>query len=232
MKLTAHQYFFRSPIARLQAAPHKRQWMDDTDVHFAYRCLPLVIANSHGWEVLCPCDVTARWDGGSGINGVVVATPETYAASSHFGGGILTFLVPYLFRTDPGINLMVQGPMNRPKDGIQALSAVVETDWAVAPFTMNWKFTRPDHLIKFEKDEPYCHVFPVARNLETVEPKLVSILEDKELSDKFIAWGDSRCKFKGHHGWQKHYHLGKDVVTDEYIAPDDHQQKLRLAEFT
>ncbi len=230
MKLTAYQY-----DTQLKAASHKRQWMDDTPHHFAYRCLPLVIANSHGWEILCPCNMTMIWNGGVALSAVTVET-ETSIASSHFGSGIVTFMVPYLFRTDLGINLMVQGPMNRPKDGIVALSAVVETDWSIAPFTMNWKFTRPCE-IKFEKDEPYCHIFPIARTLQTVKPRLASIVDEPDLCAKFIAWGESRSEYgkvqtedttRWH--WQKHYHLGQDAGA-EHIAPEDHQQKLMLAEF-
>ena len=37
---------------------------------------------------------------------------------------------------------MVTGPFNQPKDAIQPLTAIVETDWAPFTFTMNWKFTR------------------------------------------------------------------------------------------
>jgi hypothetical protein len=38
------------------------------------------------------------------------------SAISHFGSGILTWNVPYLFRTPPGYNLLVRGPANWPKD--------------------------------------------------------------------------------------------------------------------
>ena len=41
--------------------------------------------------------------------------------SSHFGYGILTWTLPYLFRTPPDWNLLARGPSNLPKDGIQAL---------------------------------------------------------------------------------------------------------------
>ena len=63
------------------------------------------------------------WTGGGGIDAIVIEPePGTIApAVSHFGHGILTFHLPCLFRTEPGAELMVQGPINRPKDGIAAL---------------------------------------------------------------------------------------------------------------
>ena len=119
--------------------------MEATDQRFAYRCLPLNIANASGWEILCPSASKAAWDGGKGIESIQVrAEGEAPApAISHFMQGILTFHVRCLFRTEPGYDLMVQGPINRPKDGIAALCGVIETDWSPLPFTMNWMFTRP-----------------------------------------------------------------------------------------
>ena len=46
--------------------------MDATDQRFAYRCLPLTIANSFGWELILPADVTAEWHGGTGLSDLSV----------------------------------------------------------------------------------------------------------------------------------------------------------------
>ena len=63
--------------------------------------------------------------------------------ASHFGCGIITFKIPYLFRAPQGYNLLARGPANLFKDGISPLEGLIEVDWAVSPFTMNWKVTRP-----------------------------------------------------------------------------------------
>ena len=140
----------------IRPAPLEREWMNATHERFAYRCLPLNIANAHGWELLSPAGFTAGWTGKPGTDAVVIGPDAgtTAPAVSHFGHGILTFHIPALFRTEPGYDLMIQGPINRPKDGLYALSGVVETDWMPFSFTMNWVFTRPGALLRFEKDEP------------------------------------------------------------------------------
>jgi hypothetical protein len=38
----------------IRPASATRDWMDRTQSSFAYRCLPLNVANSHGWESLAP----------------------------------------------------------------------------------------------------------------------------------------------------------------------------------
>lgn len=90
---------------------------------------------------------SAVWDGGERENAVRIRPdPGTHApAVSHFGSGTLTFHIPCLFKTDSGTNLFVTGPLNRPKDGIAALTGIIETDWSPYTFTMNWRFTRAGH---------------------------------------------------------------------------------------
>ncbi len=97
--------------------------MDATDQRYAYRCLPLAIANAHGWKLLCQSGFEASWDGSDALAAITItADADTHApAISHFGYGVLTFHVPCLFRTDTGVDLFVTGPLNQPKDGIGAL---------------------------------------------------------------------------------------------------------------
>ena len=56
MKLIA--YLIDGHQMDIRPAPVEREWMDATGERFAYRCLPLNIANAHGWEILCPSSFT------------------------------------------------------------------------------------------------------------------------------------------------------------------------------
>src|SRR5437016_3612793 len=57
---------------RLVAARPDRQWMDRFPDQHAYRCLPLSIANAHGWHVLCPAPVEIEWNGGPAVADIKV----------------------------------------------------------------------------------------------------------------------------------------------------------------
>jgi hypothetical protein len=227
---------------RIRPASVERKWMDDGDRRFAYRCLPLNIANAHGWEILCSTAFSAIWDGRKTIDAVhVKAGPcATAPAISHFGGGILTFHVPCLFRTDPGVDLYVTGPVNRPKDGIAALSGIIETDWSPYTFTMNWLFTRAHQSVRFEVDEPFCHLFPIHRGeLEEVSPVLRDLSSDPDLEREHKLWSESRGSFNAdlaqphsqavQEQWQKTYFRGKTPSGES--APEGHVSRLRLREF-
>lgn len=241
MKLIA--YVIDGHELNIRPAPLERDWMDKTPQRFAYRCLPLNIANAHGWEVLCPTAFKAVWAGEPDTDSLKVTSLEAGnpPALSHFGSGILTFHVPCVFRTDPGFDLLVFGPLNRPKDAISALSGVIETDWAPYTFTMNWIFTQPEIEVTFEKGEPFCHLFPVRRGeIETVEPSIRPLSENAELLEQYDAWRNDRTGFNAElkrpgsqawaQRWQKHYFRGLDP-SGRPIAPRDHTTRVALRSF-
>jgi hypothetical protein len=194
-----------------------------------------------GWEMLCPMTFEAEWNGGRGRDAIEISADsaeiEAFVAS-HFGVGVLTFMTHYLFRTDEGVGLNVRGSPNRPKDGIGPLEGIVETDWLDFPFTMNWKFTRPCR-VRFEKDEPFCFIAPVAyRALEPVQPRIVPIEAAPEQKQAFEQYSRLRAEFNerlhdfdpeaSRQRWQKWYFRG--VQPDGSPGNPMHLSKFRAAE--
>jgi len=175
---------------RIRAASHRRAWMDATPDAFAYRCLPLNIANAHGWELLSPCGFEAEWNGGPAVEDVAVradpsAEPRFWPVAL-FGQGVLSFHVEGLFRTPPGVSLWVGGPPNAAKDAIAPLSGLIETDWSPYSFTMNWRFTRKNQWVRFSKGDPFCFIAPVKRQaIEDFAPQLKPLSADPQLMQTY-----------------------------------------------
>jgi hypothetical protein len=226
----------------IRPAPSRRDWMDAAHERAPYRCLPLVVANGHGWEILSPVGFSAVWNGGQAKDGLVILDDPgtTPPAHSHFGEGILTFRMPLVFRTDPDTDLVVQGPVNRPKDAIAPLTGIVESDWGPFSFTMNWKFTRPNTAIRFMKGEPFCHIFPVRRGaLEAIEPRIGPISAAPDFEAEHAEWTAARKRFnedllvEGSEAralkWQKHYQRG--TAPQGAQGPDSHRTKSSLRPF-
>ncbi|WCM25890.1 cupin-like domain-containing protein [Sphingomonas sp. QA11] len=237
-------YVFPEWQPRIRAAVMQRDWMDRSPESFAYRCLPLGIANAHGWEILSPCAFEAEWNGGGQPEDVTIRIDEgcTYPTRpvALFGQGTLTFHIEGLIKTPPGWNLWVGGCPNTAKDGIAPLGGVIETDWSPYSFTMNWRFTRALHPIRFEENEPFCFFFPVERRtIEAIRPAFRSIDDAPELKAQFETWSRSRDAFqaavaasppaKPADKWQKLYYRGVDPSGFALIC--DHQTKVRAAEF-
>lgn len=265
-RFTAYELHPGTDDMPLAVAPVDRDWMDASDRRAAYRCLPLAIANQAGWLLPCPAGFSAYWDGGPGKDSVrlefdpppgAAPAPDPFGFSvvsfaapaparhhdprilSHFGNGVITFSVPYLFRTPPGVNLWVKGPSNFIKDGAQPLEGIVETDWLPATFTMNWKLTRPYHAVRFEAGEPICMLVPVPRGLaEALEPRYAPLSGEPELERDFREWERSRAAFNAalaqerpeavQRGWQRDYMKG---LTPRGGRVSEHQTRLALREF-
>lgn len=136
--------------------------MDMTPNHFANRCLPLLIANQAGWVIRSPVTFDAIWDGSDTPNSsmkldLVDGPPVAmHCFSGHFSCGILTFQVPYLFRTSPGLCLSVRGSPNTLIENLMPLEGIVETSWSPAAFIMNWRILKPNVSIRIEAEAVLC----------------------------------------------------------------------------
>jgi hypothetical protein len=219
MKVSAYTVSAKPDIIR--SSTSRRDWMDDAAGKNPYRCLPLSMANSWGWEILSSAKFTATWDGGQSADSVKVVVHEgTNPPASHFGDGTLTWHTGYVFKTEYPYGMYVTGAPNAPKPNVMPLSGIVETHWLSYTFTMNWKFIQPGSFT-IDIGEPYCQIFPVDMNMfESVVPEIKTLADDEEFYELYWDWNISRQNYMnersipttkesnpGH--WQKHYFQGK-----------------------
>ena len=220
----------------------QRAWMDRFAERHPYRCLPLSMANTTGWEILCPMAFTLSWNGGLNQSDITMQPDRPHPdfhnfVKSHFSHGVVTFHPGYLFRTPPGWSMIAQGPPNHIKDGIQPLAGLVETDWLPFPFTMNWMFTRPGQ-VRFEKGEPFCFFMMIQdKPLEQVQPVIRSMNSNLDLRKQYDAWAAQRGDFNARifkrepeamkEAWQRFYFKG-ELPEDLGNAPASHANKRRL----
>ena len=235
----------QGPGFDLVPSPPNRQWMDDFPDRHPYRCLPLAIANTHGWDVLCPGALELEWNGGDKTSDLTVKSlaplPEgvvlDHFIRSHFSRGVFTFHTSYLFRTPKGWNTLVSGPFNKPKHGASPLTGIIETDWLPYPFTMNWQMTAPGK-VRFEQGEPICTIMPIPKHyLEGWDVVIHNGSDDPVLSAEQQTFSESRDEFMKRlnnkdpeaikQAWQRHYFVGRHP---DGTQVDDHTNKVRLAE--
>ncbi len=129
---------------------------------YAYRCIPLLAANTMGWELLNPATSKVRWDGGDLTDAITINTemPGRFAAASHFGTGIVTWYLPFVFRTSPDLGLYVTGPGNHDHNDAAPLDAFIRTDWLPFPFTLNWRILRKNTDVEFKAGMPLARIMP------------------------------------------------------------------------
>lgn len=220
----------------------RRDWMDEGHDRHAYRCLPLNMANVSGWDLRLKHGFDATWTGGDQAADITLTphdedTDMSFVATSHFANGILTFHTHYLFRTPNGWATWAMSPPNTMKDGIDALTGLIETDWLPYPFTMNWKFTRPG-TVSFSKGEAFCFITLVRPSvLERIEPKIMDIQDDERLQSEYEEWKFARSSFNTRieaqdpkairEAWQKYYMRGEKPKGGKIGAK--HTNRRRLA---
>ena len=219
----------------------ERDWMDGFHIRFPYRCLPLTMANTTGWEILCPTDIRICWNGGKDKTDVTISCRDSafsHFVESHFSHGVVTFHTGYLFRTPPQCALLAGGAPNHVKDGIQPLTGLVETDWLPFPFTMNWIMTRPG-IVRFKKGEPFCFIqLTEHHKMDAVKPVIRRIEDAPVLQQEYETWSKVRREFNQNlmngdvqtvkQAWQKFYFKGEKPDSEGEGQAEGHVNKRRL----
>lgn len=239
MELHAARYAnLGSPGFDLVPAEIGRQWMDETVSRFAYRCLPLSMANQAGWAITCPLDFEAVWDGTA-----VEFQADDPADAARWAGfigerydrGVVSFRIPYTFRTDPGYGLLVRGPTNLAVPGAHPLDLYLDTGVAEAGFAMDWKLAAPGKPVRFRKGAPICQLLPYPTALlEALAPRIVPLTANQDLYESFKRWSAGRTDFlkdptRTDADWQKDYFQGKTMAGDRVHG---HKTRLHLGDFT
>jgi hypothetical protein len=242
MKVIAYPTQVDPPILRPASA--KREWMDTAANKNPYRCLPLSMANSFGWEILSKGRFRAEWNGGRANTDIKVTPLDgTDFPLSHFGEGTITWHLGYIFKTPYPYGIYMMGAPNDPKPNVIALSGVVETHWLPYTATMNWRFTQPG-VFEMNIGEPFCQIFPVDMNLfETMEvPEIRSMHEPgaEEDHDLYWDWNLSRAQFmvEQRNGlytpdvWQRNYFKGTHPKGKVYPDGEGKCPYIKLADGT
>jgi hypothetical protein len=106
---------------------------------------------------------------------------------------------------------------------------------------MNWLFTRVGQKVRFDRDEPFCHIFPIKRgDVERFEPKHRKLSEHPELQHKMEIWKESRGALieslkepgaSARESWQRLYFRGLDPKGRKMRAAE-HRTRLKVKSFT
>lgn len=238
MDLYATRYAqLEAPGFDLVPASLGRPWMEETVERFAYRCLPLSMANQAGWAITCPLDFEALWDGQAitfQADDPAEAARWASFVGERYDRGVVSFRIPYTFRTDPGYGLIVRGPTNQAVPGAHPLDLFLDTGEAEAGFAMDWKLVTAGKPVRFRKGAPLCQILPYPIELlEALAPRVLPLPSNEALYASFKRWSASRTEFlkdptRTNADWQKDYFQGKTVAGERVHG---HKTRLHLEGF-
>jgi hypothetical protein len=154
--------YFDEIIVPLKNMP-KRDWFSP----HAYYCLPLTVANQHGFLVKSVRDFDIIWNGSDDdvtITFINEENADKQTIKTGFRSGIVTIQNRFALKTSKGISLMTMQPPNLFIPGAIAMAGVIECDNIRRDFTFNLKVTVPNLLIKVRKGDPLASFMPIQRH--------------------------------------------------------------------
>lgn len=240
----AHYFSKSGYLPKIVPAKIKREWADESPTKHPYRCIPLSIGSSYGWDLLSPCTFSIEFDGKENPrnDSIKITVLDGYpyiedVVEPYFEQGTITFKVPFIFKTEPGYNTFITGPLNTPKDNIYPMSAIVETDWLPFTFGMTWKMMSKGSAY-FAKNEPFMRFFPIKREkmLEDCQIVVESITNNPKLDGEYQAYSNTKKKVmeesKKVGRTCPHTNYSEGVMSDgtigEPIKVTDHYSKIIL----
>ena len=192
MKLTFVRLGEQADLCPITPMKSKRDWMDASTQRFAYKCVPLVMANTSGYAIACPFNLRVRWNGSEAHDSIEIEcldpehaehVPEFFA--SHFGSGILTFRMPWIIRSDTeGVGVEITGPPNEWIPGLYPLQGLVQAWGHASSATMNWRLMYCD--TDFFIPAGYPIAFIRAVDFQLIKSLEVQVCEFKDMEPEFI----------------------------------------------
>lgn len=154
---------YKNPIsANIKQTRIKRQWMDETDRSHAYHCFPVTLANTLGYEISFPEEISFIWDGisDSKADHVKVLKGSKYASSSR-GNATISLNTGLTFKSSENITMLHMPVPNYFIDGVQAFTTLVSTSFFKNPMPAALMVTRPNEVITIPANQPIITLLPI-----------------------------------------------------------------------
>lgn len=149
--------------ANISQLPVKRDWMDATYDAHAYRCFPVTLANSLGWGLSFPEDISFVWDGisDSSPHHVKILSGEKYIHPNR-ANATISFNTGLSFKTDKNLTMLQMPVPNQFNDGAQAFTTLISTSFFSGDLPCAWRITKPMTVITIKANEPFISLFPLS----------------------------------------------------------------------
>jgi hypothetical protein len=166
----------------------QRTWMDDTSHKHAYQCMPMALANTLGWGISFPEDISFSWDGVSDTSDhhVTIMSGYRYCSTSR-ANATISFNTYLNVKTDENTTMLVMPVPNELNTDVQCLSALISTSFYQSAIPIAWKILTPNKKIIVPAKTPVAVILPISLtelNNSEIHLKDVSALGTQKLISK------------------------------------------------
>ena len=149
--------------ASIVQLPVKRQWMDETPNKHAYQCMPLSLANSLGWGISFPEDISFIWDGicDTTADHVKIISGNKYCFTSR-GNATISFNTYLTVVTEENVTTLVMPVPNEFNENAQCFTNLISTSFFKSSIPIAWRITKPNVEIIIPAGTPVATIVPIS----------------------------------------------------------------------
>lgn len=149
--------------AEIKQISIKRDWMENTHNKHAYQCMPVSLANTLGWEISFPEDISFIWDGISDTSGSHIKILKGYKyCSTARGNATVSFNTYLTFKTDENITTLIMPVPNQFNENAQCFTTLITTSFYKSMLPVAWKILKPNVEIKIPAGYPIAVIIPIS----------------------------------------------------------------------
>lgn len=170
----------------------KREWMDNTFSGHAYRCFPISLANSIGYELSLPEDITFIWDGidDTSPDHIKILKGTKYCNTSR-ANATLSFKTGIIFKTNKNISMMHMPVPNLFNYDYQTYTSIISTSFYDIEFPSAIKVITPNKEITIKANSPFATIIPISLT-EMSNTEL--ILESLDKTQEYYNYQNEKAK--------------------------------------
>jgi len=190
----------------------KREWMDNTQNKHAYNCFPVSLANTLGWGISFPEDISFIWDGVSDSypGHVKFLSGEKYCDASR-GSGTISLKCNIILETEPNTTILTMPVPNQFIEGVQAFTTLVSTSFYPGTIPIVLKIMKPMQVITIKAGTPVVSVLPIS--LSQINDSELLIMDNdshKEFLYDGYEYGNAINEITRTGKWSGFYRNGTD----------------------
>lgn len=227
-------YRVGSHTANIKQTSIKREWMDNTYQSHAYRCFPMSIANTLGYEISFPEDISFTWDGildSSSEHVKILSGPKS--AHSGRGHGTVSLETNLVIKTSEDITMLQMPVPNYFIDGVQCFTTLISTSFLNVSMPLALRVTRPNAVITIPANTPVTTLVPISlKQISNIQMNVYNGFYSKEFETNMREYGEESQKINKTFKWTGWY---RDAINHKGESIGRHELKslkLKINDYT
>ncbi len=217
-------YKMGTHVFDINPLPVKRDWMDATPGKHAYHCYPVTTANTVGWYLSCPEDISFIW------NGIVDTTDKTVEilkgkdwCYTGRGQASISFKTGLLFRSEKNISLLAVNPPNFFNKNFELISSLISTSFYPNELPLAVQARVAGEEVLIPAGTPLAALLPISLgNLKDQFIEVDNFVMTKEYMDAQRSYGEASFEHTKNGEWTDWY---RDGVNEKGEQIGEHEVK-------